>query len=787
MKNINKWFLIIILVFAFNYSSKSEMEMSEKVILSGYIKDAIDGEVLINAVVRVKDLNLGAKTNSYGFYSISLPKGKYTFQISYVGYEVVSKEIDLESNTKLDVQLKSKDSKEVVVTGEKEDDNIKMIEMSTVKIEMSEIKKIPALLGEVDVIRSIQLLPGVSTVGEGASGFNVRGGGIDQNLILLDEAPIYNSSHLFGFFSVFNPDAVKDVKLVKGGIPAEYGGRLSSLLDVRLKDGNNKELEVTGGIGLIFSRLSIEAPIVKDKGSFIIAARRSYIDVLSKPFLSGSLSDAVFNFYDLTLKANYQFDENDKIFLSGYMGRDVFGAGFQFNWGNTTTTFRWNHLFSDDLFLNSTLFYSNYDYMLQFGNKADNVFKNESKIINYSFKPDFTYYINTTNTMKFGGQSTFYEFVLGNATFASEGVTNYINLKNRYALESAVYVDNEQELIDGLSIQYGLRFSNYNYMGEGTTYQFNDTTPGIRKTVIGTKDYKMYETIKTYSNLEPRFSAKMEIDEVSSIKASYNRMSQYLHLVSNTTASTPLDVWTPSTNNILPEIADQVALGYFRNFNENDYEASVELYYKASQNQLDYINDANLFLNPLIEADLMNGKGRSYGAEFFVKKNKGLLNGWISYTLGRSERQVDGINRNDWFANRYDKLHNVNVVANYDYTKNWNFSANFVFASGTPATFPTNRLEVQGNVIPHNSYDRRNNYRLPDYHRLDLSVTYRPDKTEGSKWESYWVFSVYNVYNRKNAFSVFFQQNADNPSMTEAIKYSIIGSIIPSVAWNFSF
>jgi hypothetical protein len=763
------------------------MEMSEKVILSGYVKSAADGEVLIDAIVRVKDLKIGAKTNSYGFYSISIPKGKYTFLISYVGYEIMTKEIDLESNTKLDIQLKSKDSKEVIVTAEQENNNIKMIEMSTIKIEMADIKKIPALLGEVDVIRSIQLLPGVSTVGEGASGFNVRGGGIDQNLILLDEAPIYNSSHLFGFFSVFNPDAVKDVKLVKGGIPAEYGGRLSSLLDVRLKDGNNKVLTVTGGIGLIFSRLSIEAPIVKDKGSFIIAARRSYIDVLAKPFLSDALSDAKFNFYDLTLKANYQFDENDKVFLSAYMGRDVFGAGFQFNWGNTTSTLRWNHLFSDDLFLNSTLFYSNYDYTLEFGNKVGNKFTNNSKIINYSFKPDFTYYINTTNTMKFGGQSTFYEFVLGNATFASEGISNNINLKNRYALESAVYVDNEQELIDGLSVQYGLRFSNYNYMGEGTSYQFNDTTPGIRKSVIGTKEYKMYETIKTYSNLEPRFSAKMELDEVSTLKASYNRMSQYLHLVSNTTASTPLDVWTPSTNNILPEIADQVALGYFRNFSENDYEASLELYYKSTQNQLDYINDANLFLNPLIEADLMNGKGRTYGAEVFIKKNKGLLNGWISYTLGRSERQVDGLNRNDWFANRYDKLHNLSLVANYDYTKNWNFSANFVFATGTPATFPTNRLEVQGNILPHNSFDSRNNYRLPDYHRLDLSVTYRPDKTEGSKWESYWVFSVYNVYNRRNAFSVFFQQNPDSPGMTEAIKYSIIGSIIPSVAWNFSF
>jgi hypothetical protein len=776
---------LLLLLFVINIESFSQ----NKVTISGYVKDARNGELLIGATVRVKDAKIGARTNAYGFYSISLPKGKYTILTSYVGYDNYSKDVDIQLDTKLEIELKqsSKTTQEVVVTSQKEDNNITEIEMSTIKVEMAEIKKIPALLGEVDVIRSIQLLPGVSTVGEGATGFNVRGGSIDQNLILLDEAPIYNSSHLFGFFSVFNPDAVKDVKLVKGGIPAEYGGRLSSILDVRLKEGDNKEFDVTGGIGLIFSRLSVEGPIVKDKGSFIIAARRSYIDVLAKPFLSGDLKDAQFNFYDLTLKANYSVSDNDKLYLSAYFGRDVFGAGFKFNWGNYTTTLRWNHLFSDKLFLNSTFFVSDYDYSLQFGNTNDDVFRNDSRIQNYSFKPDFTFYLNPDNTMKFGGQTTFFKFTPGLGTFSSQGLTNNISLQNRYGLESAIYLDNEQKLTDDLTIQYGLRLSSFQYMGSGTAYEFNDTTAGLRRTPVSQKDYGLYDVISSYMNLEPRFSANYLIDGESSIKLSYNRMSQYLHLVSNTTASTPLDVWTPTTNNIPPEIADQVALGYFKNFNDNEYEASIETYYKQSTGQVDYINGANLFLNQLIEGDLLIGKGRAYGVELYLRKRKGALNGWISYTLARSERLVDGINGNDWFANRFDRLHNLNIVANYDLTTTWNFSANFVFQSGTPATFPTNRIEVQGNVIPHNSFDRRNNYRLPAYHRLDLSATYRPEKNPDSKFEHYWVFSIYNAYNRRNPFSVFFQQNPDNAGQTEAIRYSVIGSIVPSIAWNFSF
>ena len=759
--------------------------------ISGYLKDAKNGEVLIGATILVKELNTGTTANVYGFYSISIPKGKYSLVYNYVGYQSVTKTIDLKENVKLDIEISEtiKELSEVVISSEREDVNVKSIEMSVNKLDIKTIEKIPALLGEVDVIRSIQLLPGVTTVGEGASGFNVRGGGVDQNLVLLDEAPVYNSSHLFGFFSVFNPDAVKDVKLVKGGIPAQYGGRISSILDVRMKDGNNKKLAVNGGVGVIFSRLSIEAPIVKDKGSFIVAGRRSYIDVLAKPFLKGDLKDAKFNFYDLTAKANYSVGSKDKVFLSAYFGRDVFGApGFIFNWGNATTTFRWNHVFGDKLFLNTSLIYSNYDYELGFGEKGKDAFNWKSKIINYSVKPEFTYFLNPKNTVKFGGQSTYYDFVPGKATFSSTNESNDLSLKDKYALESGVYIANEQKAGARFVLEYGLRYSLYQFMGKGLAYTYKDTTPGIRKALLSTKNYDDWKTIKQYGNLEPRLSVKYDLTETSSMKVSYNRTTQYLHLISNTTASTPLDVWTPSTNNIKPQIADQVALGYFKNFGkDNMYESSVETYYKYMRNQVDYIDNANLLLNEYLEADLLNGTGRAYGAEFYLRKTKGKLNGWISYTLARTERKVDGINQGNWYPNRFDKLHNLNVVPSYDLTKRLRFSANFVFATGTPATFPTSRIEIQGFIVPQNSEEKRNNYRIPVYHRLDLSVTLKAKIKAGRKWDYDWVFSVYNVYNRRNPFSIFFQANKDDPQVTEAIRYSIIGSFVPAVSFNFNF
>ncbi len=775
----------------------SQPARQDKLTISGYIKDVANGEGLIGVSVYVKELGTGAVTNNYGFYAVPVTAGNYNVVITYVGYQKQTKSVTLtDQNLRLDVELaeEGKQLQEVVVSAAREDDNVKNIEMSVNRIDVKTLQRIPALLGEVDVVRSIQLLPGVSTVGEGATGFNVRGGSIDQNLVLLDEAPIYNSSHLFGFFSVFNPDAVKDVKLVKGGIPALYGGRISSILDVRLKEGNAKKPELNGGIGLIFSRLSYERPLFKGKGSFIVAGRRSYADVLAQPFLRGDLKGSQFYFYDLTAKANYRINNKNTVFLSGYFGRDVFGADFGFNWGNTTVSGRWNHVFSDKLFLNTTGYYSNYDYSLDSDLKrkpenSGDFFRTNSRIVDYSIKPDFTLFLGKS-TITFGGQSILHDFQPGTATAASAGSVRTFGLESKFGLENALYIGNEQQVSPKLQLQYGLRYSLYNYIGPGQAYDFaTDVVPGQRRLPTATRNYKSGENIKTYGNLEPRFAAKYELNASSSLKLSYNRLAQYIHLVSNTTASTPLDVWTPSTNNIKPQIADQIAGGYFRNFGPggNEFEASAELYYKRLQNQIDYIDGASLILNKFLEGDLLSGQGRTYGAEFYLKRNRGVVNGWISYTLARTERQVAGINNGDWFAARFDRRHNLTTVLLIDPPRasRWNFSATFTLASGTPATFPTNRFQFEDYTPP--IVGGRNNYRIPAYHRLDLAATLQGRKRAGKRKDDNWVFSVYNVYARKNPFSVFFQPNADNPRLTQAVRYSVFATVIPSITYNFKF
>lgn len=761
--------------------------------ISGYVKDSTNGESMIGVSVYKKGTTLGAVTNQYGFYSLTLPAGPATIMVTYIGYKTISKEIDLTQNITLNFELpqESQTLNEVVVLSEKEDQNVKSMEMGTVKMDIKQISKIPALLGEVDVIRSIQLLPGVTTVGEGATGFNVRGGNIDQNLILLDEAPVYNSSHLFGFFSVFNPDAVKDVKLIKGGIPAQYGGRLSSILDIRMKEGNSKKLELNGGIGTIFSRFSVEGPIIKDKMSFIVAGRRSYIDVLAKPFLKAKypdLGNAKFYFYDLTAKINYRINNKNTVFASSYFGRDVFGAGFGFDWGNATGTLRWNHIFGEKLFLNTTAFYSNYTYKLSFTDESNNQgFDWNSKIINYSIKPDFSYFFNSKNTLRFGGQAIMMEFQPGNAVITSSDIKRNISLPKKYALESALYIGEEYKLNNRLSFDAGLRYSMFNFMGEGNAYTFYDSVPNSHKRFKDSTYYSMFKTIKQYGNFEPRLAVKYEINDASSIKASYNRTAQYLHIVSNTAAATPLDIWTPSTNNIKPQLADQVALGYFRNFKDNMFETSVEVYYKAMQNQLDYVDNAQLLLNKYLEQDLLQGIGRAYGAEFFVRKTRGKLTGMISYTLSKTQRKVIGISNDKWFSNKYDRPNNVSIVLNYTFNKRWDVSTNFVFISGTPNTFPDVRFELQGYVQGYNTTGLRNNFRNTPYHRWDLSATYNFKKNDTRRWQSSIVFSVYNVYARRNAFAIYFQSNKDIPIQTQAIRYSIVGSIIPAITYNFKF
>jgi TonB dependent receptor/CarboxypepD_reg-like domain/TonB-dependent Receptor Plug Domain len=800
LKSIKKTLLLLLI------STMGAFAQNEKLTVSGYVKDSKNGEGLIGASVFVKELLTGTTTNTYGFYSLTLPKGNYTLIITSVNYRKSIREIKLnDQNVTLNLEVveDGQELAEVVVTGKREDDNVKAIEMSVNKVDMKTIKKIPALLGEVDLVRAIQLLPGVSTVGEGATGFNVRGGAVDQNLVLMDEAPVYNSSHLFGFFSIFNPDAVKDVKLIKGGIPANYGGRASSILDVRMKEGNAKKLEINGGIGFIFSRLSIEAPIVKDKASFIVAARRSYADVLAKPFLTGNNANTAFNFYDLTAKVNYNINQNNTVFLSGYFGRDVFGNDFGFNWGNSTLSARWNHVFSSKLFLNSTAFYSNYDYLLDsdLNNKRpNNQFRWTSNIQNLSFKPDFTYYITPNNTLTFGGQVLTYSFTPGSANASSNGTKVSFGSPAKDAVEYSAYVGDEWRVTPKLSLQYGIRFSKYDYKSSEDVYYIrrfvgiSDALPSGY--VLDTKANDSNKILQTYSNFEPRFNAKLETGENSSIKASYNRMTQYIHLMSNTAASTPLDVWTSSTNNIKPQLTDQVALGYFKNFGDNDYETSLEVYYKDFQNQIDYADRANLFLNPTFEKDLLFGDGRAYGVELYIKKNKGKLTGWTSYTLARTERQIVGLNNGNWFPNRFDRTHTLNIVAQYELNKKWSFGANFAYISGVPYSLPTRQGAVESYTYGITESGVRGNIRIPAYNRLDVSATKKNKKALFGKGESEWVFSVYNLYNRRNPFSIYTQpkttdvesvQQAEQTIRSEAVRLSIIGSLIPSITYNFKF
>ncbi len=788
-------FIIQLFLLSFGHSFAQD-----RLTINGYVKDASNGEALIGATVYVKEINNGVITNVYGFYSITLDPGRYSINYSYVGYSLSSQAITLDKNLSLniDLQPESEQLQEIVVEAEREQANVENTEMSTNKLDIKTILKVPTFLGEADVFRSILLLPGVSTVGEGASGFNVRGGSVGQNLVLLDEAPVYNSSHLFGFFSVFNPDAVKDTKLYKGAIPSRYGGRLAALLDVRMKEGNSKKFEANGGVGSLFSRLAIEAPIIKDKSSFIVAARRSYIDIVARPFVPLLENGGALNFYDVTLKSNYTFNRKNKLYASGYFGRDVFlfDANQGFSWGNTTGTLRWNHLYNERLFSNLTFVYSNYDYSLQFGDDNLNRFNWDSSISNFILKPEFTYFINSNNELDFGGEAIYYTFEPANAIGISNGASIDVSLDRKYNLETALYVGNRQKLNDMFSVEYGLRFSLFQLFGPGRVYQYNDTTTGVRRSPIAFDEFKRGESVVSYNNWEPRASFKVQSSSTSAIKGSYNRMVQYLHLISNTTASNPLDVWTPSSKTIRPEIGHQFTLGYFKDLGEDrKYEVSVESYYRATENQIDYIDGADLLINEFLEGDLLSGVGRAYGIETYFQKKTGRLTGWVSYTLGRTELKVDGINKGDWYPTRFDQLHNLKVAAFYDINDRWSVSSDFVFVSGTPTTFPTSRFVLQDLLIPYNSNASRNNIRLPSYNRLDISFRLEGKKMRRGKERKnsdYWVFSFYNVYGRKNPFSIYFSQRDErvpmgSPISSQATQLSIIGTVIPSISYNFKF
>ena len=774
---------MLVLLFSEARANGDPIDKPKKFSISGKIRDHRSGEALLGATIFVKELKTGTVTDLYGNYSLTLNEGNYTLQYSYIGYSTVDKRIELTKDILFTLELEPQQHqlKEVEITSEKNDKNVVKPEMSTFRMDIKTIQRIPALMGEVDIIKAIQLLPGVQSVGEGSSGFSVRGGAPDQNLILLDEATVYNASHLMGFFSVFNNDAIKDVKLYKGDIPANYGGRLASVLDVRMNEGNSKKFEVNGGIGIIASRLTVEGPILKDKASFILSGRRTYADIFLPLSSNKALQNNRLYFYDLNAKVNYRIDDNNQVFLSGYFGRDVFKNGFAgMKWGNETATVRWNHLFTKQLFSNFSLIYSNYLYNLGTAEGNNNSFDWVSNLRDLGFKGDFSYYLNTKNTIKFGASVIYHMFNPGWAKgTGDQTVFADVKVPNSYAFETGVYASNEQKLGEHFTVKYGLRFSMFQNTGPGTVFHYDSDYKATDSTV-----YKAGVLYNTYVGLEPRLGLLYDFNSKHSIKASYARTNQYLQLAQNSTIGTPLDIWFPASPNVKPQVADQVAVGYFRNFRRNTIETSVEAYYKWMKNVVDFKDFAQLLLNNKLEGEIRTGKAWSYGVEFLVRLNEEKINGWISYTYSRTFRQINEINDNNPYPAPYDKPNNISVVLNYVISKRFTVSANWVYATGAPVTFPTGRAEIGGKIVP--IYSDRNQYRYQDYHRLDLSLTFFSKPVPGRKFNWDLNFSVYNAYNRHNTWSINFTQDNLNPNVTYAEKVYLFG-IIPSLTFNFHF
>ena len=776
LQTAKSFFLILILSVVVQYSFAQN-----KFTISGTVKDKKSGESLIGANIKLQNTKGGTATNTYGFFSITLPQGEYTLQISYAGFNTYAEGILLDGDKQLSIELTAAEQlEEIVVNSKKKNDNVTKAVMGVEKLSMREINLLPVLLGERDVLKSIQLLPGIKSAGEGNSGFFVRGGGADQNLILLDEAPVYNASHLLGFFSTFNSDAIKDVTLYKGGMPAQYGGRLSSVVDIKMKDGNNKDFDVSGGVGLISSRLNIEGPIVKDKGSFIISGRRTYADAFLKLSPDSALKNNTLYFYDFNLKANYTLGKKDRLYLSGYFGRDVLGFGetFSTDWGNKTATLRWNHLISNKIFSNTSLIYSDYSYKIKIKSGTDK-FIITSQIRDVNIKQDFDYFITNSSKIKFGGNLI--RHTVSPGRIEAEATSNLKSsvIQYRYSWESALYASHELAVNDKINVVYGLRLSNLTPTGPGNFYNYDQN--GL---VTDTLKYKSGEVVASYWNIEPRASASYQFTAASSLKASYNRNVQNLHLLTNATTSTPNDLWIPSTKNVKPEIADQVSIGYYQNFKDNQYEFSVESYYKNLQNQIDYRNGAELQANDNVESELVYGTGRAYGIELLVKKKLGRLSGWVGYTLSKTERKFTEINNGNYFNARQDRPHDLSVVGIYKLSTRWTLSGTFVYSTGNAVTFPSGKYRVNEQTVF--LYTERNGYRMPAYHRLDLAATVENKKNTKRKYQSSWTFGVYNAYGRANAFSIAFKDDPNDASKTVAEQTALF-KLVPSVSWNFKF
>jgi hypothetical protein len=760
--------------------------------ISGYIKDSLSRETLIGASITVKSQGKGVSSNQYGFYSITLPEGNYTLVTSFVGY--LSSEINVELNRNMDLDIatisRSSLSQEIVISSKRRDANVKNAQMGQIDLSMNKIRSLPVIFGEVDPLKSLQLLPGVRNAGEGNSGLYVRGGGPDQNLILLDDAVVYNPGHLFGFFSVFNGDAIKNVTLIKGGMPAQYGGRLSSVVDIAMKDGNMEEYQVEGGIGTVASRISIQGPVVKDKASFMVSGRRTYIDALVKPFVpkTSSFSGSGYYFYDMNAKFNYKFSNKDRLYFSGYFGRDVFdfknserSINISIPWGNTTTSVRWNHVFNRKLFVNTTAVYN--DYKFDFGAVQDNFSVNlKSGIRDLTLKSDFDYYLSTDHKLKFGAQYTFHRFTPSVVSGNQDTVLfEPNNAQTKYAREVGVYIQDDWELSEKFKLNYGFRVSGFQQVGAYTDYTRDADGNKLDSTVYGSGD-----NVKTYGGFEPRVTARYAFNDATSIKASITRNIQYIHLVTNAGSSLPTDVWVPSTLRVKPQLGWQYAVGMFRNFSDNMFETSVEIYYKSMQNQIEYREGYTpSFRDP--EEEFVFGNGWSYGSEFYINKSRGKLTGWIGYTLSWTWRKFPQLNAGEKFPAKYDRRHDLSVVGIYELSKKWKLSGVFVYATGNTITLPERFYLIEGVLAQ--QFSALNQYRLNSYHRLDFSATYVPKPNSTKKFRSSWVFSVYNIYSRMNPYFIYIDQEgsvADNTLQVQAKQVSLF-PVIPSVTWNFKF
>lgn len=757
----------------------SQKQSGDRFTISGTIKSAAKGESLIGASVRIG--NTGTASNEYGFYSITLNKGTYTVEFSAIGLQPETHEVVLDKNIILNIAMKDevRDLDSVTVTAQSRGRSISSPQMGVERLSTREIKNVPVIFGEKDILKTIQLLPGIKSAGEGNSSFYVRGGAGDQNLILLDEAPVYNASHLLGFFSTFNSDAIKDMTVYKGGMPAQYGGRLSSVVDIKMNDGNNQDFNLSGGIGLISSKLSVEGPLQKDNSSFLISARRTYVDVFLKLAKDTAVRKNTLYFYDLNAKLNYKLGEKDRLYLSGYFGKDVMGIGktFGIDWGNGTATLRLNHIFSNKLFSNTSLIFSNYKYNISIRSAGDD-FDIFSQIRDWNLKQEFQLYANSRNSIRFGFNSIYHIIKPGEVRAAITASVNSSSLQTRYSWENAAFATNTWKASDKVNVTYGLRLSSFSILGQGDYFDFDE-----EGNITNTTHYTYGEFVKTYFNAEPRVAASYVLNKRTSIKASYVRNTQYLHLVSNSTSSNPTDKWIPCTNVIKPEISNQVSLGFYKDLFNNQVELSIETYYKDMQNQIDYRDGADIFANSdAIESQLLFGKGRAYGLEWLFRKKAGKFTGWLSYTLSKTERRIEGINNNEWYNARQDRTHDIAIVGSYQLNRKWTLSATWVFYTGDAVTFPAGKYEIGSRVIFY--YTERNGYRMPNYHRMDIGATWQLRKRR--RWTSELTFNVYNVYGRENAYAINFRASDENPDKTEAVRYALF-KYIPSVSYNFKF